>query len=145
MVLSTVTDATDGIEHCHGWYPICILHSYIDWTAPESTGQRRTQHWTAPDSTGQHIGQHRTWQRMMLSRMNRTHRTQFRTHRTSFRTTFRTRTDTEPDIHRTFTGHNRTLPDKPDNRTPRAQPGSDQKYFVLTNFGTRPTVVSISK
>ena len=33
----------------------------------------------------------------------------------------RTQTDTEPDIRRTFTGHYRTLPDKPDNRTPRAQ------------------------
>jgi hypothetical protein len=89
-------------------------------TAPDSTGQYRT----VPDSTGQYrtvpdISTHDTVQNG--PDISRTCRTTKRTFRTTNRTPDRTRSDTKPDIDRTLTGHYRTLPDRPDNRTPTAQ------------------------
>jgi hypothetical protein len=63
--------------------------------------------------------------------MGRTCRTTKRTFRTTNRTPDRTRSDTKPDIDRTLTGHYRTLPDQPDNRTPTAQAAALPAVLLL--------------
>ena len=55
--------------------------------------------------TGQHIGQHRTCQRVVLSRMNRTHRTQFRSDISDSRFRRHDVSGHERTLNRTFTGH----------------------------------------